>query len=90
VSAAGHRQPEFREAFADVPMFAVGLTCGLDVLLQRERRTGRWGGIAAGSLDVHDGWVYDFEFDTTDDPDPVELARQVSEHLERSVRRSST
>jgi chloramphenicol 3-O-phosphotransferase len=89
VSAAGHRQADFLDAFADVPMLAVGLTCELDVLLHRERRTGRWGGIAAGSLDVHDDWVYDLEFDTTDDPDPAALARQISEHLDGS-RRNST
>ena len=85
VSAAGHRQSEFVDAFADVPTLAVGLTCELDVLLRRERRTGRWGGIAAGSLDVHDGWTYDVEFDTTDDPDPMEIARQVLRRVERSV-----
>ena len=85
VSAAGHRQSEFVDAFVDVPVLAVGLTCKLDVLLQRERRTGRWGGIAAGSLDDHDGWAYDLEFDTTDDPDPTEIARQVLTRVERSV-----
>jgi chloramphenicol 3-O-phosphotransferase len=75
LSAAGHRQAEFLDAFDDVPIFSVGLTCELSVLVERERRSGRWAGIAAESLGVHDGWIYDVEFDTTYAPDPLELAR---------------
>ena len=51
--------------------------CELDVLVERERRSGRWAGIAAESLDIHDGWIYDVQFDTTNAPDPVVLAREV-------------
>lgn len=75
--AAGHPQAEFVAAFAGVPIHAVGLRCELGVLVARERRSGRWGGIAAQSVGVHDGWTYDVEFDTTDAPDPLEMARQV-------------
>lgn len=77
LSAAGHPQRELTEAFDDVPLLKVGLTCDFDVLQEREQRTGRWAGIAAGSLGVHDGWSYDLEFDTTDGPDPLMLARRV-------------
>lgn len=77
VSAAGHTCDEFAHAFGDVPIFTVGLTCDLDVLVDRERRTGRWAGIAAASLGVHDGWTYDVRFDTTNGPDPLDLARDV-------------
>ncbi len=79
--AAGHRQAEFVEAFGDVPIRSVGLRCEFDVLVKRERRSGRWGGIAAESLGVHDGWTYDVEFDTTHAPDPLEMARQLLDDL---------
>jgi chloramphenicol 3-O-phosphotransferase len=82
--AAGHRQAEFVDAFGDVRIRTVGLTCDLEVLVERERRSGRWGGIAAESLGVHDGWTYDIEFDTTHSPDPLDLARQIVEHLARA------
>ena len=81
VSAAGHRQTEFADAFGDVPILSVGLTCEFEVLVDRERRSGRWGGIAAESLAVHDGWTYDVELDTTDAPDPLQLARQILDGL---------
>lgn len=81
VPAAGHSYVAFTEAFGGVPMLCIGLTCNLDVLIERERRTGRWGGIAEGSMKVHDGWAYDLDFDTTDNPDPLEVARQI---LDRS------
>ncbi len=77
VPGAGRRQAEFVDAFGDVPILSVGLTCELAVLVERERRSGRWGGIAAESLAVHDGWSYDVEFDTTDAPDPMALARHI-------------
>jgi chloramphenicol 3-O-phosphotransferase len=77
VSAAGHSQNEFLDAFGDVSMLRVGLTCSLDVLIEREHRSGRWGGIAEGSIGVHEGWTYDFFFDTTHKPDPVDIAREV-------------
>jgi chloramphenicol 3-O-phosphotransferase len=75
--AAGHRQDEFMVAFGDVATINVGLTCEHDVLVERERRTGRWAGISTVAPGIHEGWHYDFEFDTTDEPDPVELARLV-------------
>lgn len=82
VPAAGHRQAEFVIAFGEVPTLTVGLTCDVKVLVARERRTGRWGGIAADSLAIDDDWRYDLEFDTTDDPDPVVMAHRVLEHLD--------
>ena len=77
LSAAGHRFHELMGAFTGVSAVTVGLTCEFHVLLEREARTGRWAGIAAASVDVHDGWTYDLEFDTTDGPDPLALARLV-------------
>lgn len=79
--AAGHRQAEFVDAFGEVPIRTIGLTCQLEVLVERERRSGRWGGIAAESLGVHEGWTYDIEFDTTHAPAPLELARQILDGL---------
>jgi chloramphenicol 3-O-phosphotransferase len=79
LSAAGHGHAEIAEAFAGVPMVRIGLHCDVDVLVDRERRTGRWAGIAHQSLTVHDGWTYDLEFDTTHGPDPRELAERVLE-----------
>ena len=81
VSAAGHRQSEFIDAFHDVALLSVGLTCDPVALDDRERRTGRWGGIAADSLAVHHGWTYDLEFDTTIEPDPLEMAHRELDHL---------
>lgn len=77
LSAGGHSYVEVVEAFAGVPLVSVGMTCELDVLVQREQRTGRWAGIAAASLDVHDGWLYELEFDTTDGPGPAAMAAEV-------------
>ena len=77
LSAAGHTYDEIIEAFSDVLIVSVGMRCDFDVLVDREQRTGRWAGIAAQSLGVHDGWAYDLEIDTTNGPDPLELARRV-------------
>lgn len=77
LSAAGHPYDEISKAFAGVPIVRIGLHCDLEVLVRRERRTGRWAGIAEQSLGVHAGWVYDLEFDTTHGPDPAELAARV-------------
>lgn len=77
LSAGGHGYDEIVDAFRGVPLVRVGLTCAVDVLMDRERRTGRWAGIATESLYAHVGWHYDLEFDTTAGPDPTELARQV-------------
>ena len=79
--AAGHHQTEFVDAFDDVPIRSVGPTCESDVLVERERRSGRWAGIAAESVGVHDGWIYDVQFDTTNAPDPLEPARQILDDL---------
>jgi len=66
-AAAGHSRALFDTAFAGVPVLHVGLHCDLDTLLVRERgREGRWGGLAESSPDVHDGWEYDLQFDTTE------------------------
>lgn len=77
VSAAGHTHKEICDAFNGVALVRVGMYCELHVLVDRERRTGRWAGIAEQSLGVHDGWTYDLEFDTTNGPDPLELAQRV-------------
>ena len=77
LSAAGHTHGQIYNAFSGIQVTRVGLRCDLDVLVDREQRSGRWAGIAAQSLGVHDGWTYDLEMDTTNDPDPLELARQV-------------
>ena len=83
VPAAGHDQAEFVTALGDVPTLTVGLTCELEVLVARERRTGRWGGIATDSMTIHQGWTYDLEFDTTDEPNPLDIARHVLNRLQR-------
>jgi chloramphenicol 3-O-phosphotransferase len=77
VSAAGHPQAELASAFTDVPSLAVGVFCDRDVLVERERRTGRWGGIAEASLAVHDGWTYDVSIDTTSSPDLAPVAHRI-------------
>lgn len=77
LSAAGHSHDEISAAFDGVPITRIGMHCDISVLIEREQRTGRWAGIAAQSLGVHDGWAYDVEFDTTHGPDPGELAAQV-------------
>jgi chloramphenicol 3-O-phosphotransferase len=55
----------------------VGVFCDRDVLVERERRTGRWGGIAEASLAVHDGWTYDVSIDTTSSPDLAPVAHRI-------------
>lgn len=65
VAAGGHPQHWFDEAFGDIPVVRVGLSCALDELERRERtRRDVPGGWAAASLDVHDDWDYDLTFDT--------------------------
>ena len=64
-SAAGHPAGVIEAAFEGVVVVRVGLDCEQPTLLERERgRDGRWGGLAAGSTSVHDGWSYDARFDT--------------------------
>jgi chloramphenicol 3-O-phosphotransferase len=77
LSAAGHTYDEIVNTFSGIRVISVGMRCDFDVLVGREQRTGRWAGIAAQSLGVHDGWAYDLEIDTTNGPDPLELARRV-------------
>lgn len=77
LSAAGHTYDEIVKAFSGIQVIGVGMRCDFDVLVDREQRTGRWAGVAAQSLDIHDGWAYDLEIDTTNGPDPLELARRV-------------
>ena len=65
LSAAGHRAAEIDEAFDDLAVVRIGLDCDVPTLLERERgREGRWGGLVAASLSVHEGWRYDARFDT--------------------------
>ena len=67
LSAAGHPQHTFDAAFEGVHVLRVGLDCDLPTLLAREhRRPGRWGGLAAGSVNDHDGWTYDLRLDAVD------------------------
>jgi chloramphenicol 3-O-phosphotransferase len=64
LSAAGHPAALIDEVFSGVPTLLIGLDCDVDTLLERERgRDGRWGGLVAASLSVHDGWQYDARFD---------------------------
>jgi len=77
LSAAGHSHDEIVDVFSGIELICVGMRCDFDVLVHRERRTGRWAGIAAASLQVHGGWTYDLEIDTTNAPDPLEIARRV-------------
>jgi chloramphenicol 3-O-phosphotransferase len=77
LSAAGHTCDEIIKAFSGIQVISVGMRCDFDVLVDREQRTGRWAGIAGQSLGVHDGWACDLEIDTTNGPDPLELARRV-------------
>ncbi len=86
LSAAGHPHHQLLGAFDGVPTVIVGLTCEFHVLVERERRTGRWAGIAAASVGVHEGWTYDLEFDTTKGPDPLDLARIVLDRVKTSNR----
>jgi len=81
VPAAGRPYVEFVMAFGGTTMLTIGLTCDQQVLLERERRTGRWGGIATESATAHDGWTYDIEFDTTNHPDPIVMARTVLDRI---------
>jgi chloramphenicol 3-O-phosphotransferase len=76
VSAGGRPQSDFASALAGVPTIKIGMFCDRDVLLAREQRTGRWGGIAQASFGVHDGWSYDLTIDTTIGPDVAPLARR--------------
>jgi chloramphenicol 3-O-phosphotransferase len=83
LSAAGRPHGEISDAFEGVPIIRVGMRCDFSVLVDREQRTGRWAGIAAQSLSVHDGWAYDLEFDTTHGPDPAGLAERVLQLVAR-------
>jgi chloramphenicol 3-O-phosphotransferase len=69
LAAAGHPAAVIDDAFDGGRVIRVGLDCDERTLLDRERgREGRWGGIAAASSHVHDGWRYDLRFDTTRTP----------------------
>jgi chloramphenicol 3-O-phosphotransferase len=90
VSAAGHPSSEFVDAFDGVTLVTVGLRCDLDVLVEREQRSGRWAGIAAASVGVHEGWAYDLSFDTTTGPDPLAMAEQVLNLADARIKLRST
>jgi chloramphenicol 3-O phosphotransferase len=65
VAAGGHPQSTFEAALVGVPTVRVGLHCATDELVKREQtRRDVAGGLALGSLAVHDGWEYDLTFDT--------------------------
>ena len=77
LSAAGHAASVIEAAFDGLVLIRVGLDCDLPTLRERERgREGRWGGLAMGSLTVHDGWRYDARFDTSR-VSPADIAREV-------------
>ena len=81
LSAAGHPAALIEEVFGGLAVLRVGLDCDLPTLVARERgRDARWGGLAAASMSVHDGWTYDVRFDTTQ-LSPSAIARQVTERL---------
>lgn len=83
LSAAGHPAAHIDEAFDGVRIVRVGLDCDEGMLLDRERdREGRWGGLVAASLAVHDGWDYDVRFDTTRQC-PASIAEEVLRLAER-------
>lgn len=83
VAAAGRTQAEFKGHLSETSTLWVGLYCDRDVLVARERsRTDRWGGLAEASIAVHDDWVYDLTFDTTDSPDPAGLVSAILEAIE--------
>jgi chloramphenicol 3-O-phosphotransferase len=66
VAAAGHPAELVSRAFENLVVVRVGLDCDMSTLRARERgRAGRWGGLAADSMSVHNGWTYDARFDTT-------------------------
>ncbi len=65
VAAGGHSQTWYDEAFDGVPTLRVGLDCALAELERREgTRHDVQGGLAASSLEVHEGWQYHLRFDT--------------------------
>jgi chloramphenicol 3-O-phosphotransferase len=80
LSAAGHPAALIDEVFDGVPTLLIGLDCDADTLLERERgRDGRWGGIAAASMSVHEGWPYDARFDTAT-ASPEDIAAEILRH----------
>ena len=50
LSAAGHTYNEIVNGLQRIELIRVGMRCDFDVLVDRERRTGRWAGIATESL----------------------------------------
>lgn len=83
VAAGGRTQSDFKEHLGPTSTSWIGLFCDLEILRQREQgRTGRWGGIAEASADVHEGWRYDLTFDTSDSPDPTDIVRAIKELLD--------
>jgi len=77
LSAAGHPPAVIDDTFRGVAVVRVGLDCDVPTLLARERgREGRWGGLVAASLGVHEGWRYDARYDTAHVP-PETIARDV-------------
>jgi chloramphenicol 3-O phosphotransferase len=82
VSAAAIEQERFRAALEGVPTVYVGLHAPLPILLERQRaQADKFGGLAEGSVAIHDGWVYDLSIDTAACT-PSEAARLLSEFLD--------
>lgn len=78
VAAGGRPQADFAECFDGVPTVWVGLRGEPGVLEARERdRVDRWGSVAPSAADVHAGWTYDLTFDTSESPDPIEVADEI-------------
>jgi chloramphenicol 3-O-phosphotransferase len=81
LAAGGHPQSWFDAAFAGVPTIRVGLDCDPVELARRERsRRDVPGGLAVGSLAVHEGWRYHLRFDTT-----TADADSLAEQIERAI-----
>jgi chloramphenicol 3-O phosphotransferase len=65
LAAGGHPASLFDAAFSGVTTVRVGLDCDAAELDRREgTRRDVAGGLAAASVAVHDGWMYDLRFDT--------------------------
>jgi chloramphenicol 3-O phosphotransferase len=75
-------QDRLRHALSGRHVMWVGVTCDVDVALQRERDRGDRvvGMVARQSSSVHEGVHYDLVVDTTTQS-ATEVARQIAEHL---------
>jgi chloramphenicol 3-O phosphotransferase len=81
VSAAGLPQRQILDALAGVRTVCVGLHAPLALLVERQQtQADKYGGLAEGSVGIHDGWTYDLEIDTQQ-CSPHEAASVLAAHL---------